>query len=127
MQVVLKPYEKITVRSYLKHESPEALVDAITLSLVRGQGGRIGGLLWAHGILFRHYPYANSEALAKEYLKAHLPIDHVEFAHMPEFRGEIRTGEFVLTVLDVSNHLTLATLAKWIANNLVNKKPRKRK
>ena len=125
MHVVLEPYQKITIKSYLRHENPEAFVGAITHSLVRGAGGRVGGLLWANGVVFRHFNYAPSESINKEYLKGHLPIDYIEFAPMSEFRGEIHTGDFIATVLDVSNHSTFAKLAEWITNNLLSSKKTK--
>jgi|SRR5690242_10534278 len=127
MEIVLEPFEKITIRSYLKHESSEAFANAIIISVGKGVPGRIAGLFWAKGIVFRHYPFAASDSINKEYLNRHLPIDHIEFAPMPQFRSEIRVGEVIVAIMDVSNHQTLAPLANWIAENLVDKKPKRRK
>jgi len=127
MEVVVEPYDKITIRSYLQHPNPEAFVDAVTLPLSREGGGRIGGMVWANGVLFRHFPYTPTDTISKEYLRGHLPLDHLEFASMPEFRREIHSGGFIVTVLDVSDHLTLGLLAKWIASNLLDKKSKRKK
>lgn len=127
MDVVLEPYERITIRSYLKYESPEAFANAITLSIGRGVPGRLGGLFWARGVIFKHYPYSPSDSINKEYLNGHLPIDHVEFAPMSELRSEIRIGEVIVTVMDVSNHQTLGALADWITDNLLDKKAKRQK
>lgn len=127
MDVVIEPYERITIRSYLKHESPEAFANAITLSIGRGVPGRVGGLFWAKGVVFRHFPYSPSDNINKEYLNGHLPIDHLEFAPMSQFRSEIRIGEVIVTVMDVSNHLTLGALAGWIADNILDKKTKRQK
>jgi hypothetical protein len=127
MEVVVEPYDKITIRSYLRHSSPEAFVEAITLPLSREGGGRIAGMTWANGVLFRHFPYTPTDTITREYLRGHLPLDHLEFASMPVFRREIHSGGFIVTVLDVSDHLTLSRLAKWIASNLLDKKPKGKK
>jgi hypothetical protein len=125
MNISLEPYNRITIRSYLKHESPQAFVDALTLPLVRGTGARIGGLLWANGVLFRPFPYNPTDSITKEYLNGHLLFDHLEFAAMSEYAREIRNEEFVITINDVSNHLTFRELAKWISDNLLKKSKKK--
>jgi hypothetical protein len=127
MNISVEPYQKITIRSYLEHQSPQAFVDAITLPLVKGTNARMGGLLWANGVLFRNFPYSPTDSVTKEYLKGHLLIDLLEFAPMSEYTKEIRNEEFVVTVTDVSNHVTLRELAMWVANNLIKKSKRKRK
>jgi hypothetical protein len=38
---------------------------------------------------------------------------------MPNFKKELRSGEFVITVLDVSNHQMHDILSKWIAEKLI--------
>ena len=126
MNISLEPYKKITIRSYLKHESPQAFVDAITLPLVKGTVPKLGGLLWANGVVFRHFPYSPTDTLTREYLGGHLLIDHLEFAPMSEYEKEIRYEGFVVTVADVSNHSTFKELAKWVAGNLLNKKSKRR-
>jgi hypothetical protein len=127
MNISVEPYQKITIRSYLEHQSPQAFVDAITLPLVKGTNARMGGLLWANGVLFRNFPYAPTDSVTKEYLKGHLLIDLLEFAPMSEYTKEIRNEEFVVTVTDVSNHITLRELAMWVANNLLIKKSKRKR
>jgi hypothetical protein len=127
MHVVLDPYQRITIRSYQKYDNAEAFVTSMTRSLMSGAAGRVGSLYWANGIVFRHYPYAPADSLIKEYLKGHLPLDHVDFAPMPQFKDEMRTGEFIVTILDMSNHLTLDVLSEWIAANLIKDKPKTRR
>jgi len=98
----------------------QAYVDAVIPPAQRGIGGFFGVLYWANGVLFRHFPYAQTDSITKEYLAGHLPIDHLEFAPMPQFINEIRSGNAVLTVVNVSNHSTLSALATWVSNNLIN-------
>lgn len=124
-KVSFEPYQRITIRSHMRYASPQSFADALTLSLARGIGGRGGNLFWASGVMFRHYPYASSDAVSKEYLTGHLPIDHVEFAPMPIYINEIRSGEIIVTILDVSDHTVLGSIGKWIADNLLkNQKKR---
>ena len=118
----LQPYKKITVRSYLKFDSPELFVESITNSIPRGAIGRIGNLFWANGVLFRHYAYVTTDSVSKQHLLGHLPIDHIEYALMPEFRAEIRIGEMVVTVVDVSNHTFFKEFTKWIKQKLEKRK-----
>jgi hypothetical protein len=87
----------------------------------------MGDLLWANGVLFRNFPYAPTDSVTKEYLKGHLLIDLLEFAPMSEYTKEISNEEFVVTISDVSTHLMLRELAMWVANNLLNKKSKKRR
>jgi hypothetical protein len=127
MEINFVPYSKITIRNYARYENPQAFADAITLSLMRGGGGRMGPMLWAHGVVFRHAPFAPSDRITEEYLKGHLPFDNLEFAPMPDFVREIQYFGFVITVLDVSNNYVLNNLGKWISENLLNIKPAKKK
>ncbi len=114
-QVAFKPYQKITIRSKMRYPSAQAFADALTLSLARGMGGRGGNLFWANGILFRHFPFAPSDTILKEYLDGHLPIDHIDYAPMPEYSAEIRSGEIVVTVLNVTYHTILSRIGRWLA------------
>ena len=117
----LEPYKKITVRSYLRFDSPESFAKNMTNGIPRGAAGRIGNLLWANGILFRHFAYLQTDSVSKQYLMGHLPIDHIEYAPMLEFRSEIRIDEMIITVTDVSNHTFFKELTKWIKQKLEKK------
>src|SRR5260370_5910272 len=95
----LKPYNKITVRSYMKFDNPEAFVLYITNNVPRGVTGKVGNLFWANGILFRHFSYPPTDSVSKQHLMGHLPVDHIEYTLMPEFRAEIRIDEMIVTIV----------------------------
>jgi hypothetical protein len=57
----------------------------------------------------------------REYLRRILPLDFVEFTSMPEFKKELRRGEFIIGVLDLSNHHTHNILTRRIVENLISK------
>lgn len=117
-EFAVEPYKKVTVRSYMRYESAEAYARALTQNMMRGMGGRMGNFFWANGILFKHSPYAQSDSVTKQYLEGHLPIDHLEYAPMPEFRNEIRVEDFVVTVINVSEHTLFRDLTRWITETL---------
>jgi len=104
----------------MRYESAEAFATAITQTFMRGTAARAGNIFWANGILFKHSTFAASDSVITEYLKGNLPLDHIEYAPMPKFRNEIRIEEFVVTVIDVSNHTLFKELTKWIKKNLEN-------
>jgi len=122
MRIVLEPYTKITIKSYFMYDNSEAFVNAITLAQARGATGVIGNLGWANGVLFKHYNFASTDSVTAQYLKGHLPLDHVEFASMPEYSTEIRSGDVILSVIDLSNHMIFGELTKWIKSNLMKRK-----
>ena len=105
----------------MKFDSPEAFVAYFTNSIPKGAVGRIGNLFWANGILFRHFTYAQTDSISKQYLLGHLPLDHIEYAPMPKFRTEIQMGEIIVAAIDVSNHTFFKELTKWIKRNLEKK------
>lgn len=119
-QFEIEPYKKITIRSHMRYESAEAFAAAITQTFMRGTAARTGNIFWANGILFKHSTYVSSDSVTTEYLKGNLPLDHIEYAPMPKFRNEIRIEEFVVTVIDVSNHTLFKELTKWMKKNLEN-------
>jgi hypothetical protein len=121
MDIKYEPYKRITIRNYMYYASVDDFAASLTLSFSPETGGRVGHLLWAHGILFRHAPYTPTERVSNEYLEGHLPLDNVEFTTNESFTREIRYGHFIITVMDVSNNFVLSTLAKWIADNLIKK------
>ena len=120
MDIVFEPYEKITIRSYMKHENAQAFVAILTSMLQKGVGPKVGTLYWANGVLFRYTGFSPTDRVNNEYLNRHLPLDLLEFTSMPQFKKEIRSGEFVITVLDVSNHDMHNKLTRWIAENLMS-------
>jgi len=120
-QFVVEPYKQVTIRSYMRYESVEAFVGAATQTFMRGMGGRIGNFFWANGVLFKHSPYAQTDSVTKQYLEGNLTLDHIEYALMPEFRNEMRIEDFVLTVLNVSEHTLFKELTKWIKGTLEKK------
>jgi len=113
----IEPYRKVSVKSYMRYESADAWAKVLTQSL-RGMGGRIGNYFWANGIMFKHANYAASDNVTKQYLDGHLPLDHIEYAPMPEFRSEIRIDDAVVTVVDVSANTLFRELTKWIKETL---------
>lgn len=118
MDIAFEPYRKITIRNYVRHENSEAF--AATLKLFQnGTGPIVGNLFWANKILFRYFGFALTDSINREYLQGHLPIDFLEFAVMSRFRKEIRLGDFIVTIIDVSGHHMHNILTKWISENLV--------
>lgn len=105
----------------MRHESAEAFGGALTSVFQKGTGPKVGNLFWANDVLFRYFAFSPSDSINKEYLRGHLPLDFLEFAIMPRFKKEIRVGDFIITVLDVSNHHTHNILTRWISENLVTK------
>lgn len=117
MEIKFEPYNKITIRNCMYHNKVDDFAGAMTLALSREGGGRLGHLLWGSGILFRHSPFAPSDAMTKEYLQGHLPIDNIEFTEMASFKDEIYYKQYTITVLDISNNVILGNIAKWISEN----------
>lgn len=110
----------------MSYRNPEEFVGAVTLSFLRGGGGRIGPLLWANGVLFRHAPFVPTGSMTSEYLKGHLPLDNLEFAPMKQYIKELQHGDFIITIQDVSSNYVLNNLAKWILANLLEKKSKRK-
>lgn len=106
----------------MKHDTVEGFLESMTISIPREAGGRVGTLLWAHGVLFRHAPFSSTDSSVREYIQGHLPIDNVEFASMPTFQGEIHYNQFTIAVMNVTNNLVLNRLSKWISENLLEEK-----
>jgi len=117
----VQPYKTVTARSYMRYDSAEDFARALTVAFAKGSSGRIGHLWWANGIVFRHFPFAPSDALSKQYLLGNFMIDHIEFAPMPQYKNEIRVEEFIVTVGDVTNHIFFNDFTKWIKTNLAKK------
>jgi hypothetical protein len=127
MKFLFEPYDRVTVRNYMQYNSPADFADAITLSMLRGGGGRFGNLLWAHGVLFRHSPYSPTDTMSKEYLDGHLLLDNLEFTPMRQYQRELRHEEFMISILNVSNNYVLSRLAEWVANTLIGRNSKKKK
>lgn len=102
----------------MKFDSPNAFVTSMTSGVPRGTTGRVGNLFWANGIIFRHFAYAQTDSVSKQLLLGHLPVDHIEYAIMPEFREEIQLGGMSVTIVDVSNHSFFKDFTKWIKQKL---------
>jgi len=118
MDISIESYKKITIRAYTHHANPEAFVKRIFMGV---QLGTPMYLYWGNGILTRYFTYNQTDAVIKEYLNGHLPIDYLEFSSMPTYRKEIRIADFVATVIDYSKHQVIDPLTKWIATNFVKK------
>jgi hypothetical protein len=124
MEVAFEPYKKVSFHSYLMYESSEAFTNVIALSTPPGVPVQ-ARLFWSSGVLFRFFPHPPSEAVAKEIVNGHLIWDHIEFASMPEYVNELKVEERPLVrikVLNVSNHVILEPVTKWIRDNLIRKK-----
>ncbi|MGC1928095.1 MAG: hypothetical protein WA667_03920 [Candidatus Nitrosopolaris sp.] len=105
----------------MKHENAEAFV-AMLISVYQGGSGlRVANLFWANGVLFRYIGFNPTDSINKEYLARRLNLDFLEFTSMPQFKKELRSGEFIITVLDMSNHYMHDLLTQWIAENLIKK------
>jgi hypothetical protein len=123
MEVQFEPFKKVTFQSHLCFESGEAFANVIAILNPPGIPMQTR-LFWANGIVFRFFPHAPSEALAKEILNGHLVWDHIEFAPMPQFRSELKVAErplVTINVQDVSKHAVFGPVTKWIRDNLVVK------
>lgn len=120
MEIKFEPYEKITIRNYMYYRNVEDFTASLTIPFSSEAPGRVGNLLWANGILFRHAPFVQTDRLSNEYMDRHLPLDNLEFTEMESFKNEIPYGKFIITVMDVSNNFVLSQLAEWISNNLIN-------
>lgn len=121
MEVAFEPYNKVTFQSYLSYESVEAFIKVYSFTSPQGVPFQ-AKFFWANGILFRYFPHAPSDPLAKELLKGHLIIDHLEFAPMPKYEQEIKVPDRpmgTIVVLDVSKHAVFNPLTKWIRKNML--------
>jgi hypothetical protein len=123
IKVSVKPYQRITIRSVVEYDSPQAFVDAITLHMPREIPPKLNTiwLYWANSVLFRHFPYPPTDSVTREYLIGHFPIDNLEYCTMPTYSKEISSGAIFVPVIDVSNHLLLSAVAGWIADRLRSK------
>ena len=102
----------------MRFDNPETFARALTIGIPRGFVGKAGNLFWANGILFRHFAYPPTDSVSKQHLQGHLPVDHIEYAVMPEFRNEIRVDDFTVSVMNVSVHTTFNAFTKWIMKKL---------
>jgi len=121
MEIIFEPYEKIIIRNYMRHENAEAFVEMLTSVFQKGTGPKVANLFWANGVLFRYVGFNPTDAVNREYLNRRLHLDFLEFTSMPHFKKELLSGEFVITVLNMSNHHMHDFLTKWIAENLIKK------
>ena len=117
-----EPYTKVTVRSFMRYENADQYARAMTLNIPRGMGGRAGNLFWANGVVFKHANFSPTESLTKQYLLRHLPIDHLEYAPMPNYQPEINTEGITVTIIDVTNHTLFNSLTKWIKEKIEKRK-----
>lgn len=119
------PYREVTIRSHMRYKNAHEFARAVTAPIPKGQVDKIGSLFWANGIVFRHFTFAASDSLTKEYLSGHLPIDHIEYAPMPQFQHEIQGDGIAITLIDASNHLLFNELTAWIKTKLEKQKIKK--
>jgi hypothetical protein len=123
MEFTLAPYTRVSIRSYLEHESPEQLATALAKAVPPNVPSQTV-LRWANGVLFAATNFLPTDSVSKEYLAGHLLWDHVDFAIMPEFRDVIQLPEkplFTIGVIDLSKHSLFGPFADWIRNNLTRK------
>jgi hypothetical protein len=69
--------------------------------------------------------FQTTDSVSAQYLKGHLPLDHIEFASMPEYSPQIRSGDSVIGVIDLTNRTIFGELTKWIKSNLVKERIRR--
>ena len=110
----------------MRHENAQTFVATLTSVLHKGAGPKVGTLYWANGVLFRYTGFNPTDSINKEFLNRCLPLDLLEFSSMPKFKEEIRSGEFIVTVINVSHHNTHDELTRWIAKNLIPENNSKR-
>lgn len=124
MEVSFEPYKKISFRSHLLYETPEAFARAITVGVPLGSPGQ-GTLFWANGVLFRYFAYPPSESVAKEYVNGNLIWDHIEIAPMPSYTTEIHPPDkpmITIGILNVSSHSLFGPFTAWVRDNLFPRK-----
>lgn len=123
VNIKLEPYNRIIVRDYIRHASPEAFAIFDTTSVPDDVKGKVGGFFWANGILFRHAPFQASESVSKEYIAGRLFIDSLQFAPMPKYVSEIKVPRrsLVVPVLNVSESQLFDALSKWIKKQIQKK------
>ena len=125
MEVAFEPYRKLSFRSYMEYESPEALANVVAMPVPPGVPAPIT-LHWANGIVFRGAAYQPTDSIVKEYVSGHLLWDHVDFAPMPQYVKEIKAPDkplVTVNILDVSKHTVFGPVAQWIRANLIEGKP----
>ena len=111
------------------YESSDAFANVVAGSAPPGIAGQTR-LFWANGVLFRFFPLSPSEVMAREIVNGHLIWDHIEFAPMPEYKNVLKVAErplLTINVLNVSNHVVFRPVTEWIRDNLIEKKPSKRR
>jgi len=115
-EIIFDPYNKITIKSYRKYENYDSFFSQI--SYIEKGWSTVGGFYWANGIVFRYYPFAQTDSIIKEYLKGHLPLDLIEYAPMINYVPEITMKDTTFVIANVSNHSTFSALTLWIADEL---------
>ncbi len=124
-EITLEPYKRVIVRNCFQHRDADTFVKAMTAAL---PAGKYSGLLWANNVLFRHFPFLGTDAVAREYLKGNLYIDQLEFAAMEDYQSELSVKErgVVIYVADVSANILFDAISKWIKSNYLAQAPRPR-
>lgn len=127
LKVQVQPYNSITIKGYMKFDSPKDFAESILASIARTpkdlpEGTIIGRLFWSNGVVFRHYPFAQTEAVTKVLLEGKIYYDHVEFAEMPQYQKEISVGDGLkVEVSDFSGHSVFDKLTEYISKKLLSK------
>lgn len=123
LSVSVEPYKRIIIRSYLQYDSPELLIRAMTAHIPKAITGRIGSLLWSNEVVFKHISFPNSATVSRELLDGNLWIDHIDFAHMPKYRPDIKAAEsdVAFSVIDVTGHTTFDQLTSWMKAHILKK------
>ena len=121
MEIAFEPYKKLSFKSYIQYTKVEEFIRNISIGSPAGFPA-IMNLFWANGIIFRFFSLPPSDSLTKEILNGHLVWDHIEYAPMPTYQKEIQGHPerplVTIIVLDMSNHVVLDPLTKWIKDNL---------
>ena len=124
MEISFEPYNKISFKSYLEHDSPEDLARIVALTVPVGVPAH-STFRWANGVLFSVAAFQATDSITKEYLAGHLLWDHIDFALMPTYEKEIKLPDkplVTLNVLNLSEHPLFGAVGKWIKENLAKKK-----
>ena len=126
-KVIIQPYSAIVIRGYMKFDSPKSFAENMLASIARTpkdlpDGTIIGRLFWSNGVVFRHFPFAQTETVTRELLSGRINYDHLEFAEMKQYQKEITVGNGLkVEVSNVSGHSVFDSLTKYLSSELLSK------
>lgn len=114
MEVEYRPYTKLLVLDYTQHKSPESIVQKIT------SGGNVSPLAWCDGIVFVAHAsclHSEGEAIHKLLLSGVKPIEHCDWALMPQHAPVVKFNGIECPVI-VSGDEDDVCLAKWLKTKI---------